>query len=158
LGETVKIECRENVWYLLGDITEACNLRSAHVPPGKQIFDLSGVRIFNSSGIRLWCETLAADGIIPIYKNCPPTVVSLFNMIPEFLGSGGTISSFQVPIYCPSCSCHQVITLEQGRDFTPGKPFIFQQKITCTSKNCAPEPDVDDDAYFHFLASLPENT
>jgi hypothetical protein len=154
----VKIEQHENVWYLSGDITEACNLKSNQVPSGKQIFDLSNVRIFNSSGIRLWCETLLNDDIIPIYKNCPPTVVSLFNIIPEFLGKGGTVFSFQVPIYCASCGSHQVVTLEQGRDFWPGKPFTFQQKITCKSKSCVPEADVDHDAYFHFLASLPENT
>ncbi|TNE95139.1 MAG: hypothetical protein EP326_15775 [Deltaproteobacteria bacterium] len=65
------------------------------------IFDLEGVSLINSCGVREWInflEKLPEDADIT-YKNVPQIVVEQINMVQGFVRPGARITSFYAPYY-----------------------------------------------------------
>jgi hypothetical protein len=149
----VKIEFKNDAWLISGDITGNSDIASAGISGGRNVFDFSELRIINSMGVRAWVQGLDKLGISPVYRNCPPSIVMLFNMIPEFLGKEGQVESFLVPTYCETCGSIGNILLKRGQDFEPGESVNL--KIPpCTTPACHPEADIDPDSYFYFVTDV----
>ncbi len=149
----MKIELKNDAWFIGGDITGNFDLALAGVSGGRVVFDLSELRILNSTGVRAWVLNLDKLEISPVYRNCPPTIVMLFNMVPEFLGKNGEVESFLVPTYCETCGTVGSLLLKKGQNFEPGQPVRFEIPA-CTTPACQPEADIDADSYFYFVTDI----
>ncbi len=152
----MKIEQKNKIWHLSGDITESCDLSNLGLSDRQVVFDFGSVRVINSVGVRSWIQNLAALNISPTYQNCPPFLIELFSMIPEFLARNGRVTSFQVPTYCENCGTRGIILLQLGVDFEPGKPVAL--KIPpCIHPECKPEADIIEETYFYFVTEMLKN-
>jgi eukaryotic-like serine/threonine-protein kinase len=71
---------------------------------GVVVLDLDGVQRITSYGVREWVMAVKA---IPheylCFARCRPAIVSQFNMVTNFGGSGQLVS-FYAPYVCPSCA------------------------------------------------------
>jgi hypothetical protein len=144
------MEFKDNAWNVSGDISETFDMGTFGIPGGKVTFDFTALRVINSGGVRAWVQGLNKLDITPIYRNCPASIVMLFNMIPEFLGKHGRVESIQVPTYCSHCGNMGSTLLHYGKDFEAGKP-VQLKGLSCTRPECTPEADVDTDSYFYFV-------
>src|SRR5207245_6922139 len=86
---------------LSGEITEEARFDELGPVDSRVVFDLSGIRRINSSGVREWIQFMRS---IPTsakvtFERCPPPVVVQASMIANFLGAG-RIVSFLAPYFC----------------------------------------------------------
>jgi len=149
----VEIQEKDGVFYVSGDITEACDLSSANLPAGDVKFDMGGIRSINSCGVREWITWINKLGIKAMYSNCTQAVVMQFNMVREFLGNGARVESFQVPAFCECCGQQKVFLLRSGIEFHPGQRVAFEVP-KCGEEGCDIEADVDYESYFYFVEEL----
>lgn len=152
----MEISERQGVFFVSGDITEACDLSKTKFPKGPVKFDLGGVRTINSCGVREWIGWINKLTIQPIYLNCPQAVVMQFNMVREFLGNDARVESFQVPAYCENCGQQKLYLLNIGKDFQPGTALEEYEIKKCQDESCSIESDVDFESYFYFIEELPK--
>ncbi len=148
------IQLKDGVYFVSGDITEACNLGGFNIPAATQVrFDLGNVRTINSCGVREWISWITKLKISPLYTNCPQSVVMQFNMVKEFLGNNSKVESFQIPAYCETCSEQKTFLMRSGIEFKPGEKleFILSQ---CDKEGCSLESDVDFESYLYFIEEL----
>lgn len=67
----------------------------------KMIFDLNGVTMINSCGIRDWIEfqkTIPLE-VKLIYKRCPQVIVEQLNIVKGFIRENSQVESFYAPYY-----------------------------------------------------------
>lgn len=67
----------------------------------KLIFNLEGVELINSCGIRDWIEfqkTLSPGSKI-VYRRCPQPIVEQLNIVKGFIRSNSEVESFYAPYY-----------------------------------------------------------
>jgi hypothetical protein len=99
----VVIDDKDNevIFTLSGQIDEDADFSSLNTDKKKIIFDLDGIELINSCGIRDWVEFqngLPSDCSI-VYKNCPQVIVEQLNIIKGFIKEGGVVESFYAPYY-----------------------------------------------------------
>ena len=86
----------------VGDVDE--NFEHSQVPRIEKpavIFELGGIRIFNSCGIREWIyfiRDMAEMGEL-IFRECSVAMIDQINLVPDSLG-GGQIESLYAPYFC----------------------------------------------------------
>lgn len=101
------------VYRFVGDVDE--NFRHGDVPKLNKtsvVFELSGIRNFNSVGIREWIYLVrdfrGIDDLI--FRACSVAMIDQINMVPDSLGAG-RIESFYAPYYCASDGCQRELSL-----------------------------------------------
>jgi hypothetical protein len=150
----VDIKEKDGIYYVVGDITESCDLGGFNLPSACAIkFDLGGVRTINSCGVREWISWIKKLKVNPTYTNCTQSIVMQFNMVKEFLGQHSKIESFQVPAYCDNCGEQKIYLLRNGHEFKPGEKVEFKLP-TCDKEGCSVESDVDFESYFYFVEEI----
>jgi len=89
------------VFNLHGQIDEDAQLDVMQTDKSKIIFDLEGVTLINSCGIRDWVEfqSQLPENSEIIYRKCPQVIVEQLNIIKGFIKSGGKVESFFAPYY-----------------------------------------------------------
>lgn len=144
------VQLKDGIYFVSGDITETCNLGEFGLPPGQVKFDLSNVRTINSCGVREWIVWIGKLKIVPIFYNCPQSVVMQFNMVKEFLSNAAKVESFQIPAYCENCGEQKIFTVKLGKEYNMGKKLEYQPP-KCEKDGCNVESDVDFESYFYFI-------
>jgi ABC-type transporter Mla MlaB component len=77
-------------------------------------FDIGKIERVNSRGIRLWVQFLKSISHCKVvYCNAPVIMMDQFLMVPEFLGEGSEIRSFEVNGYCSKCETLQPVWCSQ---------------------------------------------
>lgn len=124
-------------------------------------FDLSGLRLLNSSGIRSWLQWIRAlekrsPRPIVYFKKCTRPVIDQINAVSGFLPEGSVIVSFYVPYYCDACSHAESMLLESGKDYVRATAETPMNVKYPTDPKCAQcgavmELDVMPARYFAFL-------
>src|SRR4051794_6734738 len=123
---TVDVENKNGVFFIKGDLTDACDFSTMGFRAGPVRLDMSGVRAVNSGGVRMWISALRDLKMQPIYMNCPPSIVIQFNMVPDFLANGARVESFLVPGFCGNRGKRFSFLLRAGKEFDPGTKPTFE--------------------------------
>jgi anti-anti-sigma regulatory factor len=130
---------------MVGSVDESVELGALDALAGPVEIDLSGVRRFNSVGIREWIQafrTLTARARVTCVA-CSPTVIHQLNMITGFLGEA-QVRSFYAPMLCPACdtSHEQLLDRSAVDGFEPAP---------CPRCRTPLELDEDEEQYLLFL-------
>src|SRR5262249_48607814 len=77
------------------------------------IFNMEGVQMINSAGVREWVTAISK---IPpetpyILERCSPQIVEQLNYVSTFLGHG-QVASFFAPYFCHKCKTESMILLD----------------------------------------------
>ena len=119
---------------------------------GNVIFDLAGVNRVTSFGVKAWFRAmtdLRADYVC--FVRCRPAVVSQFNMVPGFGGSGQVLSLF-APFLCPACEEF----VEEEIDLRKNWESVQQLELTappCPACGAITEFDDEPEMYFEHIRS-----
>jgi tRNA A-37 threonylcarbamoyl transferase component Bud32 len=123
---------------------------------GTVVFDLDAVGLITDSGVREWMAALPKiDASYYGFIKCRPSIVSQFNTVASFGGSGELVS-FYAPYSCPSCQfCFdRLIDLRQKYEELQraGSP----EGMVCPV--CASDAEFDEspEDYFDYVLSRPK--
>ena len=139
-------------WLTLeGIIDENANFKDAFSGlQEKVVFDLGGIDLINSCGVREWMhalQQLPKDSQVQ-YVNCAPRIVEQINYVANFLGSG-TVQSFYAPYFCAKCKKESNILLT-GKELGSARP-VKAPAEKCPTCKVAMEFDDIEEEYFSFL-------
>ncbi len=129
-----------------GVIDEDADFGSLAGLNGRIEFDLSGVRRFNSMGVRNWVDAIRplSRRANVVFSRCSSPVVFQLNMISGFLGAGRVLSFFG-PMRCEPCdlSVDHLFDRDDCEDCLP--------PVRCSG--CGRDMELDDieDQYTLFL-------
>ena len=113
-------------------------------------FECSGIKRFNSSGIRAWIlalEKLRERRVQFEFVSCPPIFVEQLNNFSNF-ACGGAVRSVHIPFACGSCGNQFVISAAVNSLKPPIKDVPDQPCPKCKAK--AAFDDLAEE-YFSFL-------
>lgn len=147
---------------MTGVLDEKASLKNIQLgEPRVIIFELSGLRLLNSSGIRTWVHwirELEAKSPRPIvlFRKCTKPFIDQVNAISGFLPQGATVESFFVPYYCENCGQTQSELFVVGKQFsraTADSEMVVNspKAIHCLACGEKMEMDVMPAKYFSFL-------
>ena len=110
---------------LSGEIDEHCDFTSFSNASGQILYvDLAGVTRLNSSGLRNWIQTISKNKIQLVLRECSPTVVEQYGLVPQFIGAEGRVESFFARYPCESCPEEGLKRFQVDRDISEDKPHI----------------------------------
>ncbi len=120
------------------------------------IFDLSGVSLINSMGIRNWVNWFKANPTKRLtFRNCSKPIVDQVNALEGFLPQGSIVESFFVPFHCENCGHSDRTLFRKGHEFTMGtadaKPQVRPPHMKCAKCGSEMEMDIIEAKYFRFL-------
>ena len=129
-----------------GVVDENVDLSALAPLTGRVEVDLSGVRRFNSTGVRNWVDAIRplGDRAQVTFVACSSAVVFQLNMISGFLGRG-RLESFFGPMRCDPCDA-EVDHLFLRTECEDGLP-----PVRCATCGRDLELDDDEDQYLLFL-------
>lgn len=146
----MRVEQKDGIYFLSGDLDESVRQSFSWLPTGVTRFDMRGIRMVNSYGIRDWLWLLLHFDVRPIYENCPEVFVIQLNMLASLLHNGTVVESVQVPCICTQCSKEWIFIAKHETHFARGKIPSFKLK-PCAECGGNVEPDVELDSYFFFV-------
>jgi anti-anti-sigma regulatory factor len=120
------------------------------------IFDLSGVSLINSMGIRNWVNWFKANHAKRMtFRNCSKPIVDQINALEGFLPQGSIVESFYVPYHCENCGHNDRTLFRKNHEFKMGtadaKPSVHPPEMKCSKCSKVMEMDVIEAKYFKFL-------
>jgi CheY-like chemotaxis protein len=141
---------------LRGDITERTEFTALREQLGQReiVFDLSGVRYMNSTGIRRWVEFLESLGDKASYSfvRCSVGFTAQLSLVDRAAGHGRVVS-FMAPYRCEVCdreSEHLIRAVDLVRP--AGKSLPDTPRFECPTCGEALELDELPERFFAFLA------
>lgn len=146
------------VFCLKGFVDE--NVRFDQLPVGSEthlIFDLGGVHLISSLGIRGWVSWMKARHEKSfVFRRCSKAIVDQINVLEGFLPPISVIESFLVPYHCDTCEYGEQILFRQGVEFEKGTADRKERisppaNVTCPKCHSPMEIDVIESKYFRFL-------
>jgi hypothetical protein len=105
------------------------------------VLDLKGIKRISSIGVSQWWKSLRSSPARTItFVNCPPCVMSQFNLIRNF-DCGGTLVSFYLPYLCKDCGREHNVLYD--RRYHPVLDLSsIDRPITCS--HCGGTAEFDD--------------
>ena len=151
----MKIEKKENVFHIDGDITEFSEFGELQSEETAIEVNLGKVLRLNSMGIRKYLKfiiDLAPKSLI--LHEIRPDFVNNINVIPQMLGAAGSRSkviSLYLPYFCEECKSEtEVLNKVSELDFNgEGEPSLSQPN--CPMCEQVLESDFPEIEYFSFL-------
>ena len=141
---------------LRGDITEKTEFDTLRGQLGARdlVFDMSGVRYMNSTGIRRWVDFLGELDLDSNYSfvRCSSGFVMQLSLVSRACGRGQVVS-FMAPYRCENCdreSEHLIKTADL--QVAPGKSIPDPPRFDCPTCGEALELDEMPDRFFAFMA------
>jgi anti-anti-sigma regulatory factor len=125
--------------------------------PGMICFDLGGVTLLNSLGIRNWINWMKKmNDHSFLFRRCSRPIIDQVNIISGFLPQRSVIESIFVPYHCDSCENSEQILFSQGVEFTKGTADVLEKvtppsNVVCSKCKAAMVMDVIEAKYFSFL-------
>ena len=122
------------------------------------VFDLAGIKMINSLGVRnwiIWSRNALRERIVT-FRNCPRVIVDQINMVAQFLPEGSRVESFFTPYQCDNCEESIATLFQQGREFslrTSDAPPKIALPHAPNCPNCTSPMtlDVIEAKYFRFI-------
>lgn len=150
---TLEERAEEVIYRFVGDVDE--NFRHGDVPKVHRpsvVFELSGIRNFNSVGIREWIYLVRDFSVMDdlIFRACSVAMIDQINMVPDSLGSG-RIESFFAPYFCDSDACQRELSLLV--EVAPWQDFLGSKMAPAFRCDHCQEPltfDALEESYFLF--------
>ena len=141
---------------LRGSIDEETNFAEIDGTEPRLIFDLSGVSLINSMGIRNWVNWMKANrNRSLVFRNCSKPIVDQINALEGFLPPGSVVESFFVPYVCENCGHADRVLFRRTHEFDQGtadqKQSIRPPELKCPKCGEQMEMDVIEAKYFRFL-------
>jgi hypothetical protein len=149
----IEISPSPHVIRFQGEIDEDALFTGIVIPDDREtVFDLNGVRLINSCGIREWIRWMKEikTGTRLVWENCPKIIVDQINMVDGFLPAGAKVRSFDVPYYCEKCEKIKIVRFQAGVEFQ-GATVTAPTAVTCDHCQGPVELDVIESKYFKFL-------
>jgi hypothetical protein len=117
-------------------------------------FELGQLERMNSCGVREWLllvEHLTAAQVPLVFVNATEMFVDQLNMIPNLIGRGSVLHSFQAPYHCERCDEDHLVLLETAKvaEARGGAP-----EATCPKCQGKLEFGWLPEEYFGFLARV----
>ena len=134
-----------------GSINEDLQIEKlAHLKAPHMIFDVDGVKMINSCGIREWVRLIESfgSGVTLEYIKVPQIVIQQMNMISGFLSKNAKVTSFYAPYFIEDLDEERqmLLRVDEIKDFKAPK---------ITTQVSGETYDLDFDAieeqYFRFL-------
>lgn len=126
---------------LSGSFTEASDFAGlAAAMPDDVILDVSGIEHINSSGVRLWTNTLRQmkeRGVRMSFTRCSVMFMAQVSMIADFT-AGFPVQSFLARFVCGDCDEWEDIPVVSG----PGARAVLESEQGC--KSCGGAMEFDD--------------
>lgn len=149
----MRIEKRDDTYFLSRGITEELGLESLGVRGRRVRFDLSGITLINSTGVRAWMKALQELELEVTYVNCSQVVVEQANMVRGFLGNKAYVESVLLPCFDPVFRKEVMVSLKEGVNYWQGSrtPPKLDGAIP---EGTSYELEVDLETYLFFLQEL----
>ena len=115
----IAIKSKGGVYHLVGRLDEFSSWDPLVNAPEPIVIDFSKVEWINSIGIRNFSYLIKSWGNKKyIYRNCSVVFVDALNSVRSLLGSGGSIESIYVPVFCGRCDYEEerLVTAQEVRD------------------------------------------
>lgn len=141
--------------FITGMVDEYADFSSLAQSAGQVLYvDFSGVTRVNSSGLRSWIQSIQRHKIQLVLRECSPSIVEQFAMIPEFVGKNGVVESFFARYQCLSCIYEENQRYQIGADQSAEPPKVDVQ-LANPCPNCGDVVELDHHAelYLNFLQS-----
>jgi hypothetical protein len=120
--------------------------------------DLGDVTRINSSGIRIWMQSIFAfKGKIHLH-NCSMVMVDQFVMIPSLVNADRLVESFYVHFVCDDCGIEARDLVKIGEDIDASNYEDFPQERACAKCGGTMMFDHSPELYFSFLNDLPKSS
>jgi serine/threonine protein kinase len=120
---------------------------------GSLVVDLEEVSRITSFGVREWCQALQhVHAEYYCFVRCHPVVVSQFNLVRGFAGSGELVTLY-VPYRCPHCNHHFELLLDLRQSYHQ----VEASDATAPCGRCGELAELDDlpELYFQYVRSVP---
>lgn len=112
-------------------------------------FNLSGITLVNSSGIREWANLIEAAQHVEVkLTHCPKVFIDQVNTVEGFLTSNCKIESFYVPYYNEAINLEKNLLLSRTKDYSASEVKIVS---TIIEDNITYQIDVIEKTYFRFV-------
>lgn len=112
-------------------------------------FNLSGITLINSSGIREWTKLIGnAQHIEITISHCPKVFIDQVNTVDTFLTSNCRIQSFYIPYFNEDTNKEMNLLMEKGKHFSDSE---IQIKQAITEGGVQYELDIIENTYFRFM-------
>lgn len=121
------------------------------------VFDLGGIELINSVGIRSWVNWMKQNRDCNFtFRNCSKPVTDQINVLEGFLPPVATIESFYVPYVCENCGKSKDVLFKKGVEFerATADNKVHQLRppaVKCESCGHTMAQDVVEAKYFRFL-------
>src|SRR5215472_9554311 len=160
LGKQLSVTCLQGrygtVVELSGVIDESFDSKKLMPTLGKSaiVFDFDHVSRITSYGVREWVHALKdleADYVC--FVNCRPAIVSQFNMVSNFGGTGELLSIY-APYVCQSCGAEMDVPVDLVHEHAK-IAALEVPVVKCTA--CGGSTEFDDvaESYFSYVAAAP---
>ncbi len=155
---TVTGSPQEPVVTFMGVVDENCDFDEIPISNAPSLtFDLSGVRLVNSLGIRAWVTWMKKlAGRAFVFRRCSKPIIDQINALDGFLPRASIVESFYVPYHCAICEHSDIVLFRKGIEFEKGtadRPKLVEspERIECHRCRGVMEMDVIESKYFRFL-------
>lgn len=119
--------------------------------------DFNRLQFISSIGTRILAQTFshltASKSRKITLKNCPPSLVEQFNLLPNLV-KGLSVDSFQLPYECKSCSHSWLTTVSVGS--IDVDQIHEYEEVKCPSCGSEALLEYDAEDYFDFLRVIHE--
>ncbi len=157
LDITVRESPEGSVLHFNGCVDERARFGTVPVPGPNLIFDLGGVALINSLGIRGWVNWMREmrDKSFT-FRRCSKAIVDQINVLEGFLPPTSFVESFFVPYHCDACGGGEQILFRHGEEFEKGTADRSGRVSPPTGAECPKcrarmEMDVIESKYFRFI-------
>ncbi|RYZ80296.1 MAG: hypothetical protein EOP04_26150 [Proteobacteria bacterium] len=136
-----------------GEIDEYADFSGLSRSMGQILYvDFARVTRLNSSGLKLWLQSITKNKIQLVLRECSVAVVEQFFMIPQFMGKNGVVESFYASYSCVSCEHEEQMRYQIGQNIDLRSPQIGSElKDPCPECGASMELDQSQDMYLSFF-------
>lgn len=111
-----------------GEIDEYTDFSPLDRSAGQILYvDFANVTRLNSSGLRIWIQTIMKNKIQLVLRECSAVVVEQFALIPQFIGKNCTVESFFARYQCVSCFHEELRRFQIGQNLDLSAPHIPEE-------------------------------
>lgn len=125
---------------------------------GEIWIDLGDVTRINSSGIRIWMQSIFSFKAKTHLYNCSMQMVDQFAMIPSLINANRLVESFYVHFVCDDCDVEARELVRVGDDIDVSNYEDFPQERSCEKCGGTMVFDHSPELYFSFLNDLPKSS
>lgn len=149
---------------LSGDLDETVKFPQMKVRLSSRIiFNCRELGHMNSMGAQIWSKWMGGFDQRQqfVFREVPPRVIDMFNLVKGILPKESTIESFYVPYECNSCGNEENLLVIRGKDYVESMNgqkanLLFPTEINCSKCKNSMRLGVWESKFLRFLEAKEE--